>query len=117
MHWRTLTGVSVVPLLAVGLSACAPYEPSSSEKAICVTMDDLNTLGFDADINSAAEKWVGIRTVGKRQLLYNYEYSVRDGKGRVFLQCEATTQLTSVEAMTTYRVSLLTAKAIAMVHV
>jgi hypothetical protein len=106
----------LIALLAVSvvLSACGPFQPNHDDKAACLTIDDLNELGLGAEVDRAKEKWFGIQGIGTKELLYDYQHSVRGGRGRVMIHCQATQQRTGLEAMVTYRMSLATAKAVAL---
>lgn len=103
-----------LPVICLALSACGPFQPNHAEKSACLTMNDLNELGFGAEIDRTKEHWFGIRGIGTQQLLYDYNHSVRDGRGIVMIHCEATKQRTGLEAMATYRMSMATAQIVAM---
>jgi hypothetical protein len=100
---------------AVLLAGCGPFQPTDADKDLCLTIDDLNELGFGAEVERSAERWFGVRGIGTRHLTYRYDQTKpRSGQQVVILQCEAKQERTAIEAMTTYQLGIMTSKAISL---
>lgn len=99
-------------LATVTLAGCGPFQPTDADKEACLTVDDLNDLGLDAEIERSAEHWFGMQGIGTRQLTYSYDQlTQKSGQLGLFVQCESKQDRTAIEAMTSYQLAIMTSKA------